>query len=166
MVEKLNVYFGAYFVYFVFIMYFVLSPNDHDKNGKIIYKCFKGKWYKRNKKIDERRGYLLDERKHNDLMSENHEKVCMTLNYFENFIVFFYAVSGCVSISEFVSLIGVPLDITNSAVGLKVCAITAGIEKYKSIVKKKKEKHNKIVLLGKTKLKAFEILVFKFLINS
>ena len=48
-------------------------------------------------------------------------------------------------------LVCVPVSITSSAVGIKVCAITAGIKKYKSIIKKKKKKHNKIVLLGKDK---------------
>ena len=40
----------------------------------------------------------------------------------------------------------------SSAVELKICAITAGITKYKSIVKKRKNKHDEIVLLAKTKL--------------
>ena len=44
----------------------------------------------------------------------------------------------CVSISTFASLFGIPIGITNSAVGLKNCAITAGIKKYKSIIKKTK----------------------------
>ena len=35
----------------------------------------------------------------------------------------------------------------SSAVGRKLCEITAGIKNYKSIIKKKK--HDKIVLLGK-----------------
>ena len=60
--------------------------------------------------------------------------------------------TDCVSISAFVSLVCVPVDIKGSAVGLKICAITAGIQKYKSIIKKKKKKHDEIVLLGKTKL--------------
>ena len=34
--------------------------------------------------------------------------------------------------------------------GLKICEITAGIEKYKSMIKKKKKKHDNIVLLAKT----------------
>ena len=35
--------------------------------------------------------------------------------------------------------------------GLKICAITAGIKKYKSIIKKKKKKYDKIVFLAKVK---------------
>ena len=40
-------------------------------------------------------------------------------------------VPGCV----FASLVCVPVGITDSAVGVKTCAITAGIKKYKSIIR-------------------------------
>ena len=44
--------------------------------------------------------------------------------------------------------------------------MTAGIKKYKSIIKKKKKKYDKIVLLGQDKLNAIEVLIPKTLINS
>ena len=50
--------------------------------------------------------------------------------------VFISAVNGCVSISAFASLVGVPVGITSSAVGLKICPITEGSNRYKSIIKK------------------------------
>ena len=68
-------------------------------------------------------------------------------------------VTGCVSISAFLSLVCVPMGIASSAVGIKICAVTAGIKNYKSIIKKNKKKHDKIVLLGKTKLDAIEVLI-------
>ena len=52
-------------------------------------------------------------------------------------------ITGCVSISAFASLVCVPIGMTSSAVGIKHCAITAGIKKYKSIIKKKK-KHDRL----------------------
>ena len=58
-------------------------------------------------------------------------------------------VTGCVWISAFASLVCVPVGITSSTVRLKMCAITAGNKNYKSIIKKKKKKHDIIVLLGK-----------------
>ena len=48
----------------------------------------------------------------------------------------------------------------------KICAITAGIKKYKSIIKKKKTKHDKIVLLAKSKLNSIEVLISKVSIDS
>ena len=43
--------------------------------------------------------------------------------------------------------------------------MTAGIKKYKSIIKKKKRKHDK-VLLAKSKLISIEVLISKALIYS
>ena len=39
---------------------------------------------------------------------------------------------------------------TSSAVGLKICAISAGIKKYKSIIRENKNKNDKIAPLQKT----------------
>ena len=74
--------------------------------------------------------------------------------------------SGCISISDFASLLGIPIWITSSAIGLKICTIAAGIKKYKSIISKNKKKHNNIVLLSKSKLHSIEVLISKALINS
>ena len=47
-----------------------------------------------------------------------------------------------------------------------MCAITAGIKKYKSIIKKKKKKHDKIMLLVKDKLNTIDVLISNALIGS
>ena len=86
-------------------------------------------------------------------MSKRYKKVCKTPNYIENFYVLASTITGCVSISAFASSVGIPIGITSSAFGLNICAITAGIRNHKSIIKKKKKKHDKIVLLAKYKLK-------------
>ena len=49
---------------------------------------------------------------------------------------------------------------------LKICVITAGIQKYKSIIKEKKQKHNKILSLATSKLNSVEVLISKALIDS
>ena len=99
-------------------------------------------------------------------MSRKHKKVCATLNYIEHFLILASTITGCVSISTFSSLVGIPIGITGSAMGLKTCAITAGVKKYKSIIKKKKKKHDKIELLAKVKLNSIEVLISKALIDS
>ena len=70
-----------------------------------------------------------------------------------------------VSISAFASLVFVPVGIMNSAVGIKLCAITAGIKKHKLFIKKKKSNHDKVVLLGKNKLNTMKVLISKALID-
>ena len=75
-------------------------------------------------------------------------------------------ITGFVSTSAFTYLVDIPIRITRSAIGLKICAITAGIKTYKSIIKKRKKKHDKIVLLAKSKSNTIEVLIFKALSNS
>ena len=50
----------------------------------------------RLRKIDETRNYLLEEIKHNDLMSERYKKTCKCLNYVENLLILVSIVTGCV----------------------------------------------------------------------
>ena len=102
------------------------------------------------KKMDEIRNYVIEEMNRNELMSKKHKKVCRILNYIDHLLIVFSTITGCVSIAAFASLVGIPIGITSSATGLKICVITAGIKKYKSITKKKKKKHDKIVLLAKS----------------
>ena len=54
---------------------------------------------------------------------------------------------------------------SSSPSSLKFCAIGAGIKKYKSIIKKKNQ-HDKIVLLAKSKLNRIEVLISKASIGS
>ena len=85
-------------------------------------------------------------------MSKKHQEVFKVLNYIYHLIVLVSTVTGCVAIPAFASLFDVPVSNVNATIGLKICVITAGIKKYKSIIKKKKKRHDKIVLLAKFKL--------------
>ena len=44
--------------------------------------------------------------------------------------------------------------------------MTAGIEKYKSLIKKKKKNNNKAILLPKVKLHSMKVLISKDLIDA
>ena len=99
-------------------------------------------------------------------MNRKHKKVCTTLSYIEHSLILASTITGCISISAFSCLISIPIGITSSAIGLKICAITAGIKKYNSIIKKKKNNHEKIVLLAESKLNSIEVLISKALITS
>ena len=96
----------------------------------------------RLKNIDETRNYFLSK----------------TLIYIKHFLILDSAITGCISVSAFASLLGIPVGLTSFAIGLKIYAITAGI-KYKSIIKKKKKRNDKIVLLAKAKLNTIEVLI-------
>ena len=70
------------------------------------------------------------------------------------------------SYSRTVIPIGIPYRNYKPAIGSKVSVVTAGIKKYKSIIKKKNKKHDKIVLSAKYKLNSIETLISKALVDS
>ena len=92
-------------------------------------------------------------------MSRKHKKVCTTPTYIEHFLILASTTTGYIINSAFASLLGIPIGITSSAIGLKICLITARIKTYKSI-------YNIIVLSAKSKLNSMEILVSRALIDS
>ena len=112
--------------------------------------------------IDERRNYFLEEKK-NELTSRMHKKVYTILNYIEKFLILASTTIVSISISAITFLLGISIG---TAIGLKICAISIGIKKYKSIIKKKKKKHDKIVLLAKSKLNRIEVLISKAFMDS
>ena len=120
----------------------------------------------RLKKIGEKRNYLIEGINRNELMSKKHNNVCGVLNYIDHSLIVISTITGCVSISGFASSVGIPIGIASSTIGLKIYVITAGIKRYKSIIKKKRKKHDEIVLLAKSKLNNMEVLISKSLIDS
>ena len=62
-------------------------------------------------------------------MSKKHKKICTAFTYIEHLLILTSAVTGCVSISAFTSLVGIVICIRSSAVGLKIYVITVGIKK-------------------------------------
>ena len=71
-------------------------------------------------------------------MSRKHKSICTTLNYIEHFLILASTATGCISISAFASLICIHIGITSSAIGLKICAVTAAIKNISQWLRKKK----------------------------
>ena len=115
------------------------------------------------KKKNEIRNCLIEEINRNELMSKKHKEY---VSYIGHSLIVISTITGCISISAFTSLVGISIGITSSAIGLKICVITAGVKRYESITKKNKEKNDKIVLLAKSKLNGIEVLISKTLIDS
>ena len=96
----------------------LFSPYDYKKNDKIIYISIlktnvveKSSLGFRLRKTDETRNYLLDEIKHNDLMSEKYKKTCKHLNYVENLLILASTINSCVSISAFALLVNINVGV-------------------------------------------------------
>ena len=66
--------------------------------------------YGTNKKL------FIKEIDQNELMSKKCKRVCSTLNYTEHFPILASAVTGCISIFDFASLLCKPIGITCSVI--------------------------------------------------
>ena len=88
------------------------------------------------------------------------------MNYVDHSLTVISTITRCVSISAFAFLDAILIGITSSAIWLKIWLITTGIKKYYLIIKTKKKKHDKIVLLAKSKWNSIEVLISKALIDS
>ena len=92
------------------------------------------------KNIRETKNYFIEEINRNEFISKKHKKISAILNYSEHLLILASMGTVCIWISTFASLVGIPIGITMSSVGLKICATTSGIKNYKSIIKKKEKK--------------------------
>ena len=99
-------------------------------------------------------------------MRKKQKNVCRVLNYIEHLCIKVSKITGCVSISAFPSLVSIPTGIMSSVIGLKICVITTGSKKYKSMIKKNKKKHGKIVLPSKSPLNIIEVSTSNSLSDS
>ena len=80
----------------------------------------------RLKKKDKTRNCLTVVINRNESMSKKHKKACRVLNYIDHSLI---AISAITAIT-FPSLVGIPIGITSSTIGLNICVIIAGIKKY------------------------------------
>ena len=62
-------------------------------------------------------------------MNQKYKKTFGYLNYVEHLSFLVSTITRCVSITAVASLVCVPVGITSSAIGIKICAITAVIKK-------------------------------------
>ena len=72
------------------------------------------------KNIDETRNYFLQEINRNELMSRKPKEFCTTLNHIEHFLILASTITGCILISPFASLFGIPIGIKSSEIGLEI----------------------------------------------
>ena len=71
----------------------------------------------RLKDIEKKRNYFIKGINQNELMSTKNKRVCTTLNYTERFLTLVFAITGCISISVFASLVVIPPWIMSSTIG-------------------------------------------------
>ena len=91
-------------------------------------------------------------------------KYVTTFDYIDKILTVLSATTGGVSIISFASVVGATVGIASASFTLLFC-VTGIIKKLLSITRNKKKKHNKILMLAKSKLHSIETLVSQTLID-
>ena len=93
-------------------------------------------------------------------------KIIFTVfDYMEKILIVLSATSKRVSIISFTSIDGAPVYIANAGFTLIISLTTGIVKKLLDITRNKKEKHDKILMLAKSKLNSIETLISQVVID-
>ena len=97
--------------------------------------------------------------------SQKLSKYLTAFDYIDKVIIALSATSGGVSIISFTSIIGAPVGIASVSFALIFSLTTGIVKKLLNITRKKKKKHDNILMLAKSKLHSIDILISQALID-
>ena len=109
--------------------------------------------------------YFIKEINQRKSCSKKLSKYVAVFDYIDQALIVLSATSGGVSIISFTSIIGAPVGIASASFTL-IFSLTTGItKKLLNITRKKKKKHDKILMMAKSKLNSTETLISQALID-
>ena len=117
-------------------------------------------------KIHEIKDYFVAEIKERELTSKKLSKYIAFCDYFDKSLIVLSTTSGCISITSFATVIETPVGIAKARLILAFSLSTGIVTKLLKITRNKKKKHNKIIMLARSKLNSIEGKVSETLINS
>ena len=97
--------------------------------------------------------------------SKKLNKYVTAFDYIDKILIVLSATSSGVCIISSASVVGAPVGIANSSFTLIFSLRTGIIEKLPSITRNKKKKHDKIIILAKSKRDSIETLISQALID-
>ena len=103
-------------------------------------------------KINEIKDYFIAEIKERELMSKRLSKYIASFDYFDKSLIVLSATSDSISIASFATVIGTPVEIASASLSLTFSLPTRLVKKLLETTRNKKKKHNKIVMLARSKL--------------
>ena len=117
-------------------------------------------------KINEIKDYFIAEIRERELISKNLSKYIASLDYFDKSLNVLSILSGSISIASFASAIGAPAGIIGASCGFTFSITSGFVKKFLKTIRNKKKKHNKIVMLARSKLNSIESKISEALINN
>ena len=103
-------------------------------------------------RINEIRDYFVAEIKERELMSKRLSKYIASFDYFDKSLIVLSVTTGSISTASFATVIGAPVGIPSASFSI-LCSISTGlIKNLLKTTRNKKKKHNKTVMLARSKL--------------
>ena len=114
-------------------------------------------------KINEIWDYFVAEIKERELISKRLGKYIASFDYFDKSLIVLSITTGSVSIASFATVVGAPVGIISASFSLAFSISTGIIKKILKTTRNKKKKHNKIVMLARSKLNSWIVCKVKYL---
>ena len=103
--------------------------------------------------------YFYQEINQQKLYSKKLNNYVTIFDYIDKILIILSVTSGGLSIISFTSIIGVPVRIASASFSIIFSVITGIIKKLLNIARNKKKKHDKILMLAKSKLNSIQSLI-------
>ena len=117
-------------------------------------------------KINEIKDYFIAEIRERELMSKNLSNYIAYFEYLDKSIMALSVVTASISIESFATAIGAPVRIMIASCSLAFSITTGFVKKFLKTIRNKKKKHNKNVILARTKLNSIESKISEAFINN
>ena len=99
-------------------------------------------------------------------MSKRISEYIACFGYFDKSLIVLSVTTGSISIASFETVIGAPVGILSRSCSLTFSITTEFVRKYLKTIRSKKKKHNKIVMLARSKLNSIESKISKALMDN
>ena len=87
-----------------------------------------------------------------ELMSKRLSKYIASFDYFDKSLIVLSVTTGSISIASFAPVIGLPIGIVSASFSLAFSISTGIVKKLLKTTRSRKKKHNKIVMVDRSKL--------------
>ena len=117
-------------------------------------------------KINEIKDYFIAEIKKRKLMSKRFSKYIASFDYFDKSLTVLSVTSGSIFIVSFTTVIGTHVGMANASLSLVFSLSTGLVQKLLKTTSNNKKKHNKTVMLARSKLNSIESKISEALMNN
>ena len=104
--------------------------------------------------------------KERELMSKRLSKYIASFDYFDKSLIVLSVATGSISIASFAILIGAPVGMMTAICSLVFSITTGFVKTFLKTTRKRKKKHNKVIMVARTKLYSIESKISEALVNN